>query len=169
MLAFAFCLTVPVNAANIIWVSDHYDENPDPGPDDQGFVDLLEAAGYTVDNTKNAPGDGYWRTLDDDKIAALNAADLVIISRNSDSGNYNNGDEGTQWNSVKTPLIVMSSWFTRNSRWKWWRCCRRTAANKWSPHPGSNRGPYPYQGYALPTELCGPDRAYEAGQTCVPF
>jgi hypothetical protein len=26
----------------------------------------------------------------------------------------------------------------------------------WSPRPGSNRRPYPYQGYALPTELRGP-------------
>jgi hypothetical protein len=107
------------SAGNIIWVSDHYDENPIPGPDDQGFVDLLEAAGYKVDNTMNAPGDGYWRTLDDDKIAALNAADLVIVSRNSDSGNYNNDNEGTLWNSVTTPIINCSTHIVRNSRWKW--------------------------------------------------
>ena len=26
---------------------------------------------------------------------------------------------------------------------------------KWSPHPDSNRRPLPYQGSALPPELCG--------------
>jgi hypothetical protein len=107
------------SAGNIIWVSDAYDQNPIPGPDDQDFVDLLEAAGYTVDYTMNAPGDGYWRTLDDDKIAALNAADLVIVSRNTDSGSYDDGDEIAQWNAVTAPIILNSTHIVRNSRWNW--------------------------------------------------
>jgi hypothetical protein len=107
------------SAGNIIWVSDAYDENPDGIPDDQGFVDLLETAGYTVDYAKNAPGNGYWRTLDDDKIATLNATDLIIVSRNSNSGDYADGDEVAQWNSITTPIILNSTHIVRNSRWKW--------------------------------------------------
>ena len=104
----------PATAANIIWVSGTFDDNGDGAPDDQGWVDLLEAQGHTVDYTGT-----YWRTLDDDKIAALNAADLIIVSRNSNSGDYDEGDEPTQWNSVTTPIINSSTHIIRSSRWKW--------------------------------------------------
>ncbi|MCP4610624.1 MAG: LamG domain-containing protein [Planctomycetes bacterium] len=109
----------------IIWVSDFFDDNGDGVPDDQSWVDLLEAQGYTVDYTSNigasgvSLGYGYWSTLDDDKIAALNAADLIIVSRNSNSGDYANGDESTQWNSVTTPIILQAMHIVRSNRWQW--------------------------------------------------
>lgn len=120
MLVLVFCLSMPVNAAmDVIWVSDAYDQNVSGNPDDQAWVDLLTDQGYNVNYELLAPGDGYWRTLDSEKIDALNAADLVIVSRNSDSGNYANGDEPTQWNSITTPLILQSTHIVRSSRWKW--------------------------------------------------
>jgi hypothetical protein len=110
----------PESAGNIIFVSDGYDDNADGASDDLEWVDILEGAGYTVDYQINGLGDGYWRTLDDAKIAALNAADLVIVSRNLDSGNYaTNADEVAQWNSITAPLILNSTHVVRNSRWKW--------------------------------------------------
>ncbi|UCG55978.1 MAG: hypothetical protein JSU70_14030 [Phycisphaerales bacterium] len=119
-LALVIGIASSAQAANIIWVSDRYDELVDQIPDDKGWVDMLEAQGHTVDYQEGASfGNGYWRTLDDDKIAALNAADLVIISRNSDSGNYNNGSEPTQWSSVTTPLILTTAYISRNNRWFW--------------------------------------------------
>ena len=109
-----------VSAGNIIWVSDGYDDNADGASDDLEWVDILEAEGYSVDYQINGLGDGYWRTLDDAKIAALNAADLVIVSRNSDSGSYaSNADEIAQWNAITAPLINNSTHIIRNSRWKW--------------------------------------------------
>jgi len=97
-----------------------YDDNTDGVPDDQEWVDILTAAGYLVDYTAGAsPGDGYWRTLDDDKIAALNAADLVIVSRNTNSGDYDDGEAPTQWNSITTPIILSSTYIARSSRWGW--------------------------------------------------
>jgi hypothetical protein len=33
--------------------------------------------------------------------------------------------------------------------------CESVSFEKWSPHPDSNRRPLPYQGSALPPELCG--------------
>jgi hypothetical protein len=105
---------------NIIWVSDFYDDDGDGVTDDIGWVELLEAQGHTVDYTMgDAVGNGYWRTLDDDKIAALNAADLIIVSRCSNSGDYADGDEPTQWNSVKTPIMLQAMHIIRNSRWLW--------------------------------------------------
>jgi hypothetical protein len=84
-LVLGFCLTPSVHAATIIWVSDSYDNNGDGEPDDQGWIDLLEANGHTVDLSFR---DQEGRTMDDAKIDVLNAADLVISSRNSDSGSY---------------------------------------------------------------------------------
>jgi len=51
VLVLAFCLASPVDAADIIWVSDFYDDDGDGVTDDQGWVELLEAQGYTVDYT----------------------------------------------------------------------------------------------------------------------
>jgi len=106
--------------ANIVWVSDGYDDNGDEISDDLAWADLLTAQGYNVNYVAPSPelGDGYWTELDQDKLDALNAADLVIVSRNSNSGDYANDDEETQWNSVTSPLILMSTHIVRSSRWK---------------------------------------------------
>ncbi|MHC4532525.1 MAG: hypothetical protein ACYS6K_01095 [Planctomycetota bacterium] len=114
VLVLAFCMASSVQAANIIWVAGTHDDNGDGAPDDQGWVDLLEAQGYTVDFQR-----GIWEDLDDDKITALNAADLVIISRCSNSSAYTDGDEIAQWNSVTTPIIQSSTHLIRSSRWLW--------------------------------------------------
>ncbi len=109
-----------LNGANIIWVSDAYDDKKDNIRDDQGWIDFLTAQGYKIDYRMGpAFGNGYWRTLNQAKIDALNAADLVIFSRNANSGDYNNGTERDQWNSVKTPLLLLSPHLTRSSHWKW--------------------------------------------------
>jgi hypothetical protein len=99
----------------VIWVSDN--KTPVDGiPADQGWVDLLSAQGYSVDlSFRNQEG----RTLDDTKIAALNAADLIIISRDADSGSYDDGTEPTQWNSVTTPILMQIAHIARNNRWLW--------------------------------------------------
>jgi len=119
-LVLAFCLTSTVQAADIIWVSDKYDDNGDGAPDDEGWVAFLEAQGYTVDYRAEGTGNGYWRTLDDAKIAELEAADLIIISRTSNSGDYANAPEPTQWNGITTPLILTTCYISRNSRWIWY-------------------------------------------------
>ena len=120
VLVLAFCLTSSVYATNIIWVSDFYDDDWDGITDDQAWVELLEAQGYKVDYTMGAGvGNGYWRTLDGDKIAALNAADLIIVSRNSNSADYDDVNERSQWSNITTPIISNSTHMTRRSRWRW--------------------------------------------------
>jgi len=114
-LAFALCLASSGYAATIVWVSDN--KTPTGGvPADQGWVDLLEANGYTVNlDFRNQEA----RTLDAAKIEVLNAADLVIVSRDTDSGSYDDGQEPSQWNSITTPLILQVGHLTRSSRWLW--------------------------------------------------
>jgi len=113
--AFALCLASSGYAATIVWVSDN--KTPTGGvPADQGWVDLLEANGYTVNlDFRNQEG----RTLDAAKIETLNAADLIIVSRDTDSGNYDDGQEPTQWNSITTPIILQVAHITRSNRWLW--------------------------------------------------
>jgi len=108
-------LGAPANAAVIIWVTDDTDASNPPSPDDIGFKNVLEANGHTVDRRTGRP----WRSLDAGEIADLNAADLVIVSRDTDSGQYDDGSEPTVWNGITTPLMLMSQYLTRSSRWKW--------------------------------------------------
>lgn len=115
VLVLAFSLTLPVNATyNIIWVSENTDHDNDGTIDDQGWVDLLAAQGYSIDVQRN-----YWQTLDDNKIDVLNSADLVIVSRAAISENYNDGDEPTQWNSITAPMILSNTQLAGNNRWRW--------------------------------------------------
>jgi hypothetical protein len=116
-LALTLGLISSASAATIIWVSDAYDDNADGTPDDQGWIDMLQAHGYTVDlSFRNQEA----RTLDDTKIAALNAAGLIIVSRNSNSGDYaSDATEVTQWNSITAPLMLQAMHIARNSRWLW--------------------------------------------------
>jgi len=116
VLALVFCLGSSVQATTIIWVSGAFNDNAEAGPDDEEWIGILEAEGYTVDlSFRNAEGND----LDDDKIAALEAADLIIFSRNSNSGDHDDGDEITQWNSITTPMINSSTHVMRSSRWLW--------------------------------------------------
>jgi hypothetical protein len=122
-LALVFGLATSVPAAKIIWVSDN--KNPTNNiPADQGWVDLLSAQGHTVDYTNVTVNTGYWNNIDTDsaKLAALNAADLIIVSRDLNSGSYaNNATEITRWNTdIKKPVMLMVAHVARNTdRWRW--------------------------------------------------
>ncbi len=118
----ALGLATVAQAANIIWVSDN--KNGTSTPSDKGFVDLLKAQGYNVDyqgqGGTGTPGYQFWRTLDNAKIATLNAADLIILSRDLNSGDYaSNATEVTQWNGIKKPILMLIAHVARNDRWQW--------------------------------------------------
>jgi hypothetical protein len=120
--------------ANIIWVSDNlkYDFNAGV-PSDQGFIDLLTAEGYLVDYKgqydPHEPGNDevpvnpdwlYWRELNDDKIAELEAADLIIIARDCASSKYDDTNEADMWNAISTPIISQNAHISRQlSKWGW--------------------------------------------------
>jgi hypothetical protein len=110
VLVFKSAATRPT----IVYVTDSPDINGDGVMDDVSVIDWLTAEGYTVDTRR-----GYWQTLDVNKIAELNAADLVIASCGLSTGNYSGGDKPTQWNSLTSPMINFNPWLLRTSRWKW--------------------------------------------------
>jgi len=119
-LVSALALSSVVQAANVIWVSDNKGfGSVEPNiPGDQGWVNLLTAQGHNViykNQYEYIDGQQYWRTLDPNKVAELEAADLIILSRNADSGSYSTaGDnEPNQWNAVTTPLISLSAHMSR--------------------------------------------------------
>jgi len=113
--------------ASIIWVSDNkgFGSVEPNTPGDQGWVDLLTAQGHNViykNQHEYVDGQQYWRTLDPNKVAELEAADLIILSRNADSGSYSTAadNEPNQWNAVTTPLISLSAHMSRvGGKWGW--------------------------------------------------
>ncbi len=118
----------------IIWVDDNLKYNFDTNePSSIGFVQLLRDQGYYVDfkgeymphepgNDDNAlnPDWLYWRELDPNKIAELEAADLIIIGRVVSSGTYDDANEAEMWNAISTPMISQSAHVCRAySKWGW--------------------------------------------------
>ncbi len=101
-------------SAHIILVTEGIDSDLDGFRDDHSLESFLISEGHSVDVRPE-----YWNVLTPDKIAELNAADLIIVSRLAWSSRYNQGNETTEWNSLTTPLLQMNSHFARNIRWKW--------------------------------------------------
>lgn len=118
-----------VPAPTVIYVTDSPDVGANGVLDDQGWIDWLKAEGYQVDARR-----GYWvEPLDVNRIAELEAADLIIASRGLGTGNYDAAGEATKWNSLTTPLINLNAWLLRNnSKWYW---MNSTAATKDSGSP----------------------------------
>ena len=115
VLALAFCVSPAARAVNIIWVTESIDITGDGVPDDFAWIPWLQSLGHTVDVQR-----GNWTTLDNTKIAALNAADVIIISRSATSGNYNTSAAMiSQWSGIKAPIINLHAYFVRNNRWFW--------------------------------------------------
>ncbi|MGE9268783.1 MAG: hypothetical protein ACQKBY_11875, partial [Verrucomicrobiales bacterium] len=87
----------------------------DNNSSDAGLISFLQGQGHTVSG-----GNQEYTTLDASKIATLNAADLVIVSRNTNSGDYaNNATEIAQWDAIATPLLLGNAYLARNNRWGW--------------------------------------------------
>ncbi|MEM7394931.1 MAG: hypothetical protein AAF492_21575, partial [Verrucomicrobiota bacterium] len=102
-------------AAHMIWVSDNTDDPGDASPDDAGWTDILIAAGHTVDRRVIQDLD-----VNDAAYADLNAADLVIVSRDTSPGELSsNPTEVDRWNCIGAPLIVMNAYVAHDSAWKW--------------------------------------------------
>ena len=100
----------PADAADIAWITEPRGPTVDF---DLGWTDVLTAAGHNVTRMNDMA------ELDQGKIDAMNAADLVIISRSANSGNYDDGDEPQQWNAITSPMINLAAHTVRSNRWKW--------------------------------------------------
>lgn len=77
-----------------------------------GYVAALEAAGHTVEVISQK-----YENLTTAGVATLNSFDLVIISRNNNSGLYGtNADVRANWMAVTKPVLIMSPYVARSSR-----------------------------------------------------
>ncbi|MEQ8241406.1 MAG: hypothetical protein RIA69_19485 [Cyclobacteriaceae bacterium] len=77
---------------------------------DQGYLDLLIANGHTVEAEV-----GKYNNLDATGAAELNRFDLIILSRNTNSGNFSDGARPA-WTTVSTPILNLSSFVARSTR-----------------------------------------------------
>jgi hypothetical protein len=108
-------LAWPVSAANILWVSDVGVPGTFTGAGngftDQGFVTLLQNAGYNV--SRFNPSNANTVALTPTELATINAADLIVVGRGGGSGSWQN-QRAIDWNRLVTrPLICMSPYFVR--------------------------------------------------------
>ncbi|MFP4058596.1 MAG: PEP-CTERM sorting domain-containing protein [Candidatus Brocadiia bacterium] len=118
----ALLLAPFAGAGNILVVSDS--DPPGSGGDhrDDPLVDFLEGLGHTVDTSgmDEAYRENHDPFDDPAKVAALKAADLIIVSRRTSSGSYDN--DRKDWNAVNRPILLMSGYLTRgggDKRWGW--------------------------------------------------
>lgn len=77
----------------------------------QSLVDFLQGEGHTVTRGR------YHNALP--TTAELDAHDLIIVARESNSGDYDDGSEAQQWNAIAKPMINMNMYLYRANRWGW--------------------------------------------------
>ncbi|MBN2474628.1 MAG: prolyl oligopeptidase family serine peptidase [Pirellulales bacterium] len=104
-------------ARKILLVSDQA-----PGGRDDPMIAWIESLGHSVDTggMSGAYQDRQNPFEDPAKLAALEDADLVLVSRNARSTFYYMYAQA--WNAVETPLVVMSGYLTQGGsgrRWGW--------------------------------------------------
>jgi len=103
--------TLTSHAAEIVWVH----QSRGASWEDDQWRALLEENGHTIvdndrfDDLDTNPGG----------IDLLNSADLVIFSRDSNSGDYNGPAEQLAWTEeITVPMIVMTPFVLRSTRWQ---------------------------------------------------
>lgn len=124
-------LVTTVQAERILWVSDNGPKGTELGDDgvvrgafypaaatdgtpyvDQGFVDLLLAAGHSV--TRFNPNSTVMSTND---VPLINSYDLIILGAALNSGPFNLNARGAKWNThITKPMIITKSTLIRRDR-----------------------------------------------------
>ena len=69
---------------------------------------------FTIGNFTNANGNAG-------QAATLSAADVIVVSRDTNSGNYDDGGgaEMDFWNGLSGSILLSNGYISRNSRWDW--------------------------------------------------
>ncbi len=90
-------------------IDEHTGENAD-----KPFIDKLIEAGHTVDVFYSTD----LQSVHKDTLAAVNAADVIVIGRGGSSGIFG-GDNKVHWNGLKVPMIALHGWACRSNRQNW--------------------------------------------------
>lgn len=104
----------PPTLADIVFITrqDWKDANGTYG--DSLFVAALHNTGYNV----ILPAYSDFAVVDSADAAILQAADLVILGRGISSGDFDDPDD-VIWETLETPLILMSNYVARANRLRW--------------------------------------------------
>ena len=86
-----------------------------PG-DEADYTPFLQSI-LGFDISIEAEDDKYIDPLDAAAKADLRAADLIIVSRRTSSGNFD--AEIEFWNGLETPMLLHSAFLIGDSRWRW--------------------------------------------------
>jgi hypothetical protein len=120
-LVLGLALSAAAQAGVILIVTDDGYKNSRSGPGtDADFASFLTGLGHTVHTS--TPGqykEGNEGSAGAASFAAANMVDLIIVSRDTNSGAYDEGNNGAGWNAIDVPLILMGPHISRSSRWKW--------------------------------------------------
>ncbi|MEM7385800.1 MAG: LamG-like jellyroll fold domain-containing protein, partial [Verrucomicrobiota bacterium] len=124
---------------NVIWISQLESE---AGAE---FQQLLTDAGHTVTEM-------FIMDPTPDEQAMLNAADLVIVSRKVNSGDYNN----QTWDqTITAPLLLMSPYLSRSNRWIWFEA--NGLADETPAEITANESSHPvFEGLSIAGGVTGP-------------
>jgi hypothetical protein len=110
---------------DILLISDSLAPGDDPTGDhcDDALVAFLQDIGYSVDTSgmNKAYQEGNNPFADPAKVNTLKGVGLVLVSRRTNSGAYDN--DRKNWNELANPLILCSAYLTRgetsSKRWGW--------------------------------------------------
>ena len=97
------------NAASILLVTN----DPEDGSAADQVAPLhnfLTTSGHTVTRDAGLTGPA---------AASASTFDLVIVTRETNSGNYDEGTEPQDWNSLAVPMINLAPHLMRSNRWGW--------------------------------------------------
>lgn len=109
-------LIPPADAADIIWVSFHTDDDaPSAAAAAAGFTQAPDA-GYTQLLRANGHNITRYVSTGTPDTNLLNAADLVIVSRSVLSNTYENDAETGAWHGITAPMIVMAGYTLGSNR-----------------------------------------------------
>jgi hypothetical protein len=112
------------NAGTILLVSDNAFSgtgNTRSGDPELEFQAFLQGLGHTVIRATGSGSSAQFRGAGGPAAAAAAGADLIIISRCTDSGQYN---FATAWNEIATPILSFAPHMARGgtgggARWRW--------------------------------------------------
>jgi T5SS/PEP-CTERM-associated repeat protein len=133
LACFAAAAGRPARAADILYVGG------DPGlARDVEFVQILKNLGHTVVNEGSYQTNGFFNAPP--TPAELTGVDMILFGRTANSGNYDDGAEPAQWNTLNIPIMILNSAMVRggdtttpaNNRWGW---IGATAVVSGSPTP----------------------------------
>lgn len=113
LFCVSFLLT-PAHAADVVWVHQSRGGGGSLDWEDDQWRVLLEGAGHNI--IEHDAFDAL--DFEPEGLDVLNSGDIVIFSRDSNSGDYNEPDEQDAWaEGVTNPMIILTPYVIRSNRW----------------------------------------------------